>query len=45
MLVYRVWVVWNRDRRLGIILFVFSIVSAGAATGLTLALINSFVGR
>jgi hypothetical protein len=45
MLVYRVWVVWDRDKRLRVALFVFSLLSVGAATGLTLSLINSFVGR
>ncbi|KAF5347744.1 hypothetical protein D9756_010261 [Leucocoprinus leucothites] len=43
MLVYRVWVVWNKDKRLGIFLFLFSLISVGTATGLTVALVNSFV--
>ncbi|KAF9446669.1 hypothetical protein P691DRAFT_170301 [Macrolepiota fuliginosa MF-IS2] len=42
MLVYRVWVVWQRGKWIGIGLFAFSVTSIGAATGLTLAVVSSF---
>ncbi|KAJ3561717.1 hypothetical protein NP233_g10024 [Leucocoprinus birnbaumii] len=43
MLVYRVWAVWNKDKRIGIFLLIFSVVSIGTATSLTIALGTSYV--